>query len=167
MCHPGCDALPERDGVHIKKTLYEEVDKGHGRIERRRYIRLDVTDWIESAQSWQGLHSVIEVKRQVQSQDKEWTEYSCYISSLKDDVENIARKIRRHWRIENSQHWVLDVVFKEDDSRIRTGDSPEDMALFRRFALNIAKQSPVKDSMKGKLKRVAWDDDMRVKLLFG
>ncbi len=150
-----------------QKTLYEEVDKGHGRIERRRYIRLDVTDWIESAQSWQGLHSVIEVKRQVQSQDKERTEYSCYISSLKDDVENIARKIRRHWHIENSQHWVLDVVFKEDDSRIRTGDSPEDMALFRRFALNIAKLSPVKDSMKGKLKRAAWDDDMRAELLFG
>ncbi len=96
----------------ISSQSYEEVDKGHGRIERRRYIRLDVTDWIESAQSWQGLHSVIEVKRQVQSQDKERTEYSCYISSLKDDVENIARKIRRHWHIENSQHWVLDVVFK-------------------------------------------------------
>ncbi len=151
----------------ISSQSYEEVDKGHGRIERRCYIRLDVTDWIESAQSWQGLHSVIEVKRQVQSQNKERTEYSCYISSLKDDVENIARKIRRHWHIENSQHWVLDVVFKEDDSRIRTGDSPEDMALFRRFALNIAKLSPVKDSMKGKLKRVAWDDNMRAKLLFG
>ncbi len=151
----------------ISSQSYEEVDKGHGRIKRRRYIRLDVTDWIESAQSWQGLHCVIEVKRQVQNQDKERTEYSCYISSLKDDVENIARKIRRHWHIENSQHWVLDVVFKEDDSRIRTGDSPENMALFRRFALNIAKLSPVKDSMKGKLKRAAWDDDMRAKLLFG
>ena len=58
----------------ISSQSYEEVDKGHGRIERRRYIRLDVTDWIESVQSWQGLHSVIEVKRQVQSQDKERTE---------------------------------------------------------------------------------------------
>ena len=58
----------------VSSQSYEEVDKGYGRIKRRRYIRLDVTDWIESVQSWQGLHSVIEVKRQVQSQDKERTE---------------------------------------------------------------------------------------------
>ena len=62
---------------------------------------------------------------------------------------------------------MLDVTFKEDDSRIRRGDAPENMATFRRFAMNMAKLSPIKDSVKGKLKSAAWNDDVRAKLVFG
>ena len=89
------------------------------------------------------------------------------VSVLETETSVMAEKIRRHWHIENSQHWVLDVVFKEDDSRIRVGDGPQNMALFRRFALNVAKASSIKDSIKGKLKQASWNDEVRAKLLFG
>ncbi len=65
----------------------------------------------------------------------------------------IAQTIRGHWAIENSSHWVLDVTFREYDSRIRRGDAPENMTRFRRFAMNLARLSPLKDSMKGKLRQ--------------
>lgn len=94
-------------------------------------------------------------------------ETSCYIASLGAGTPALADIIRRHWQIENGQHWILDVVFREDGSRVRTGDGPCNMALLRRFAPNLAKGSASKDSMKGKLKRAAWNDDFRTKLRFG
>jgi predicted transposase YbfD/YdcC len=151
----------------IVAGTYQEVDKGHGRIEERQYVRLDVTDWLDSAADWAGLVSVVEVTRRVDNGKKVRQETAWYITSLRGETQGIADKIRRHWHIENGQHWVLDVVFREDDSRIRTGDAPQNMALFRRFALNLVKLSDDKDSMKGKLKRAAWDDTFRAKLLFG
>jgi len=143
------------------------VDKGHGRLEQRTYVCLAVTEWLDGIEAWQDLHSVVEVTRRVSVNGKATEEVSYYISSLQEDTTMIAHTIRRHWRIENGQHWVLDVVYREDDSRIRAGDAPQNMALFRRFAFNLSKLSRVKDSMKGKLKRAAWDDVFRAKLLFG
>lgn len=98
---------------------------------------------------------------------KESTEVAYYISSLVVDLPRIAKTIRSHWAIENASHWVLDMTFKEDDSRIRRGDAPENMATFMRFAMNLARLSPIKDSIKGKLKQAAWSDDAREKILFG
>ncbi|MBR0574634.1 MULTISPECIES: transposase, partial [Pasteurellaceae] len=69
--------------------------------------------------------------------------------------------------IENSSHWVLDVIFKEDESRIRRENAPENMAIFRRFAMNLARLSPIKDSMKSKLQRAGWSDKIREQLIFG
>ena len=149
------------------RGVYHDVDKGHGRLEQRRYTRLDVSDWLENRKAWSDLASLVEVVRTVESGGQMREETSYYISSLGAGTPALADKIRRHWQIENGQHWILDVVFREDDSRVRTGDGPCNMALFRRFALNLAKCSPSKDSMKGKLKRAAWDDEFRSKLLFG
>ncbi len=87
------------------------------------------------------------------------------ISSLPLNPEQVAKNIRQHWGIENSVHWVLDMTFKQDDSRIRRADAPENMATFRRFALSLAKLSPIKDSMKGKLKQAVWSDKVREKLI--
>lgn len=151
----------------IVQGRYAEVDKGHGRLEQREYVCLAATDWIAGLDAWQDLHSVLEVTRRVSVNGKETEEVSYYISSLREDTARIANNIRQHWQIENGQHWVLDVVYREDDSRIRVGDAPQNMALFRRFAFNLSKLSAMKDSMKGKLKRAAWDDEFRAKLLFG
>jgi predicted transposase YbfD/YdcC len=90
-----------------------------------------------------------------------------YISSLSTTTKELADSIRGHWEIENSSHWILYVTYKKDDSPIQRGDGPENMATFRRFAMNMARLSPVKVSMRGKLKHSAWSDDFREKLLFG
>ncbi|EBX1212361.1 ISAs1 family transposase, partial [Salmonella enterica subsp. enterica serovar Newport] len=90
-----------------------------------------------------------------------------YISSLPPDVERIAGAIRSHWEVENKVHWVLDVTFSEDDSRIRAGDGAENVAVIRRFALNLARFHPQKDSMRSKLKQAGWSDKFRSEIIFG
>ncbi|ECN8543536.1 ISAs1 family transposase, partial [Salmonella enterica subsp. enterica serovar Newport] len=79
----------------------------------------------------------------------------------------IAGAIRSHWEVENKVHWVLDVTFNEDDSRIRAGDGAENVAVIRRFALNLARLHPLKDSMRSKLKQAGWSDKFRSEIIFG
>ncbi|EDM3692492.1 hypothetical protein CSM81_23575 [Salmonella enterica subsp. enterica serovar Infantis] len=90
-----------------------------------------------------------------------------YISSLPPDVERIAGTIRSHWEVENKAHWVLDVTFNEDDSRIRAEDGAENVAVIRRFAMNLARLHPLKDSMRSKLKQAGWSDKFRSEIIFG
>lgn len=142
------------------------TNDGHGRVEQRTYVQLPVTEWLEQRQGWANLNSVIEVTRKRYVNGGESTETAYYISSLPVNLARIAKTIRSHWSIENASHWVLDMTFKEDESRIRRGDAPENMATFRRFAMNLARLSPIKDSMKGKLKQAAWSDEVREKLIF-
>jgi predicted transposase YbfD/YdcC len=90
-----------------------------------------------------------------------------YITSLGGDVKEAARAIRNHWAIENSQHWVLDVTFREDESQIYADDGAKNMALFRRALLNLIKAHPLKDSVAGKMMRAGWDSKFRAEILFG
>ena len=143
------------------------TNDGHGRIEQRTYVQLPVSSWIEQREGWANLRSVIEVTRVRYLNGNQSSETAYYISSLGVNLPLIAKTIRSHWAIENSSHWVLDMTFKEDESRIRRGDAPENMATFRRFAMNLARLSPIKDSVKGKLKQAAWSDDVRQQIIFG
>ncbi|EII7450382.1 ISAs1 family transposase [Salmonella enterica subsp. enterica serovar Newport] len=90
-----------------------------------------------------------------------------YISSLPPDVGRIAGAIRSHWEVETKAHWVLDVTFKEDDSRIRAGEGAENVAVMRRFALNLVRLHPLKDSMRSKLKQAGRSDKFRSEIIFG
>ena len=146
---------------------HEEVDAGHGRIETRNYRQLRMSEWITESSNWQGVQTVIEVtrKRLINEQEQEETLY--YISSLAPDIIQISEAIRGHWGVENSVHWVLDVTFKEDDSRIRKGDGAENVGIIRRFALNLSRLHPSNISMRRKLKRAARVDEFRTELIFG
>ena len=89
-----------------------------------------------------------------------------FITSLSQEAQEIADYIRGHWSIENQLHWVLDVNFNEDDSRIRKDNAPENLAIIRHIAVNLLKQDKsFKSSLKGKRNRAAWDDDYRLHLL--
>lgn len=157
-----------RDNLQqIEANSVTIINDGHGRIESRRYTQLPVTEWMEERKGWANLNTVIEVERTRIIKEEETTEISYYISSLEVDLAQISRVIRGHWAIENSSHWVLDMTFKEDESRIRRGDAPENMATFRRFSMNLARLSPIKDSIKGKLKQAGWSDEVREKIIFG
>ena len=158
----------ERDSPKSIEAL-EEVDSGHGRIEVRRYYQLPVSDWIASAEQWAGLTSVIKVERERQnkSEANSSSETQYYISSLGLDIQRVASATRKHWEVENKAHWVLDMVFKEDDSRIRKDDGAENAGVIRRFCLNMARLHPKKSSMRQKLKMAAYSDDIRSELIFG
>ncbi|MDP8042402.1 ISAs1 family transposase [Pasteurella atlantica] len=153
--------------VLIEQNKFEQIDGEHGRLEERTYTQLAVTDWLEQTNGWSNLNSIIEVVRKRTIKEKKSEEVSYYISSLPVAPEIVAKAIRSHWSIENSSHWVLDVIFKEDESRIRRENAPENMAIFRRFAMNLARLSPIKDSMKSKLQRAGWSDKIREQLIFG
>ncbi|MDQ7049107.1 MAG: ISAs1 family transposase [Enterobacterales bacterium] len=146
---------------------FEEVDSGHGRIEVRKYRQLRVNEWISEASNWSNIQTVIEVERERHFKGEVVQQETLYyISSLAPDVERIGKAIRSHWGVE-STHWILDVTFKEDDCRIRNGDGAENVAVIRRFALNLTKLHPQKNSMRGKLKQAGWSDKFRSELIFG
>jgi predicted transposase YbfD/YdcC len=155
-----------RDKEVLEHHHYRDVDSRHGRIEERHYIQLPVTDWIEQAPRWAGLQSVIEVTRTRHIDDQTTTETQYYISSLAPDVKACAKHIRQHWGVENKVHWVLDMTFREDESRIRRGDGAEIMAMIRRFCMNLTRLHSTKDSVRGKLKRLSWSDSFREAVLF-
>ncbi len=151
-----------------KLAVYEEVDGGHGRVEKRTCRQLPVSEWVSEAEKWPGLKSVIEMERERHLPGKEAkTETQYYISSLPLDAVRVARGIRQHWEVENKAHWVLDVAFKEDDCRIRLGNGAENVGIIRRFCLNLARLHPKKHSMRGKLKWAGWSDARRAEILFG
>jgi predicted transposase YbfD/YdcC len=141
----------------LEDRYYEEVDKAHGRFNERYYRLLPITDWLSGMEQWKDIQSVVEVtrKRTFKKKGKEQIEQevSYYITSLGDNVKKSARAIRNHWAIENSQHWVLDVTFREDESLIYAEDGAKNMALFRRALLNLIKAHPLKDSVAGKMMR--------------
>ena len=137
----------------------EHIEKGHGRIETRRYWQSTDIGWFADRGKWEGLRSVgvVESVRDIRGQTS--TERRYYLSSLELDVEKFARAIRSHWGVENQLHWVLDVVFGEDQSRARTGHAAENLATLRRWALNLLKADTrkAKRSIKGRIKAAGWD----------
>jgi predicted transposase YbfD/YdcC len=144
----------------------ETLEKGHGRIETRRYWQSDRLDWFADRDLWEGLRSVgvVEAEREIQGQIQRERRY--FLSSLTINPERFARAVRGHWGIENALHWVLDVQFGEDQSRARTGHAAENLAALRRFALNLLKRETTKKrGIKGKQKHAGWNHDYLLRLL--
>lgn len=135
-------------------------DKAHGRFEERYYYQSTVPDSMRSfLADWAGLATVGQVVSLTRREGKDTSEVRYYISSLKLGVKRFADCVRGHWGIENSLHWVLDVTFDEDRSRIRKDHGPENFALLRRFALSRIKQDTTPGSVRKKRKRAAWNTD--------
>jgi predicted transposase YbfD/YdcC len=148
-------------------AFVETVDKGHGRLELRRYWQSDDLKWFADRQQWEGLQSVglVEATREINGQSSVERRY--YLSSLSVDVQRFARAVRSHWTIENQLHWVLDVNFGEDQSRARSGYASENLATLRRWALNLIKSDQQKKnrSLKGRMKAAGWDNRYLLHLL--
>ncbi|MGZ8907861.1 MAG: ISAs1 family transposase [Methylobacter sp.] len=113
-----------------------EIEKDHGRIEKRGYWLSDRIDWLEYRGDWRNLNAVGRVERSREIYGKVSIERSEFLCSFAD-LEKFSRVVRGHWGIENQQHWVLDIYFEEDKNRTRTDHAPENLALMRRIALNL------------------------------
>ena len=132
-------------------------EKGHGRIEKREYIQTNDIDWFCEKDLWTGLKSIGMVRRTVTTGEKTTVEVFYYISSLvapeNDPCDLFAKAVRKHWGVE-SCHWILDVVFKEDNSRVRKNNGAINQSLLRKIALNILKSETVSKKKRSlKLKR--------------
>lgn len=151
----------ENNFKDVQCDFFEEVDKGHGRIEIRRCWSTEDIDWIEGIDKWKGIKSITMVKSTRIIGPKETTEVRYFISSLPAKASLLSRSVRSHWAIENTLHWMLDVTMNKDGSRIRSRNAPENMAIVRRVALNKLQLARTKDvSIKGLRKAAGWSDDI-------
>lgn len=130
------------EGVNRKElTTYSDIDKGHGRIEIRKCTLSTDIKWLDQRILWKDLNCIIEIESTRICGEKESSERRYYLSSMSGNPKEIAHAIRSHWSIENSLHWVLDVTFNEDKSRIRKKNAPENMAIVRHTALNLLRNN--------------------------
>ena len=110
----------------------------------------------------------VETIRSITGTYKVEAEIRYFLTSCRDDPVTLARAIRRHWSVENGLHWVLDVTFREDDSRVRDRTAARNLALLRKIALNlVAKDRGSRASLRGRRKQAAWNDDYMLQLIVG
>ena len=146
------------------------VEKHHGRLEWRVCETIDDPDviaWLDPDQTWAGLRTIARVTatRQVTGQDPT-TAVRYYLSSLPGDAQPIAVAVRSHWGIENGLHWVLDLAFREDESRARRGHSAQNLAVLRKLALTLIQQDRTrKVGVKASRMTAAWDTGYLLHLL--
>ena len=115
--------------------------------------------WLPGYAKWTGLASIVLVEYTRDLYSEEPSERRYYISSRLLDAEAMLEGVRRHWGIENKVHWVLDVCFGEDASRIRRDDGAENFSVLRRVALNLLRQDETSKRIKGRRKQAGWDND--------
>jgi predicted transposase YbfD/YdcC len=146
------------------------VEKGHGRIETRTYTASRNVDWIASQRSYpgqprfNGIATLVKVECRAEHADRSTVDTRYFISSAPLDIERIARAARGHWGVE-SMHWLLDVEFKDDLSRYRTGHGAKNMAIVRRFALGLVRANNDKGSVKIRRKRASWSPHFLLQVL--
>jgi predicted transposase YbfD/YdcC len=152
----------ENDFANLTHSRWHTVDDDHGRLEHRYYHAVAVPPALAARHpDWRDWRSVGMVYRERTVGDQEPSADVCYyLSSLPPKVKTFARAVRGHWGIENALHWVLDVSFREDESRVRTEHAPENLALVRRLAAALIKQDKkTKGGTACRRKRAGWDNE--------
>ena len=145
---------------------HSEMEKDHGRITTWHYHQSDRIEWFEEKKEWEGLTSVGMVETITEQNGKITREKRYYLCSLGLDVKTFAKAVRGHWGVENQCHWVMDVIFKEDESRARSGHAAQNLGTTRGWALNLVrKESTHKRGIKGRLKRAGWDNSYLEQIL--
>jgi predicted transposase YbfD/YdcC len=163
-------AEAERDGWKTTPHQFlETIDTGHGRYEVRRYwttVDPTLVAYLNPDARWPGLASVGVVHRTRETARGASSDIGYYLSSLDGDVRTFADAARGHWGIENGQHWILDVAFREDESRVRVDHGAENVAILRRIALNLLRQdTTTKAGTKAKRLKAGWDERYLLQLL--
>jgi predicted transposase YbfD/YdcC len=143
------------------------VEKGHGREETRTYLQLPAPEGLPGAALWKALQTIAVVTSLCVRDGKQTAEVRYYISSLAMDVKRLARAVRGHWGIENGCHWILDVTYREDESRIREEALRENFAWLNRFTLSLLKQHPDRTSLAMKRRSCGWDENYLLQVLTG
>ena len=161
------------DPAAVLHSRFETTDGDHGRVELRRYAVSHDVGWLTTARRFPGeprfpgLCSIAMVEAEVERNGSSSLERRYYLSSMPLDAKLFAHAVRCHWHVENRLHWVLDVVFHEDLSRLRSGAGPQNMATVRHMAMNLLRGPKDKHSLKVRRKSAAWDTNYLEALLRG
>lgn len=150
----------------VAHDYFESTDGNHGRIEIRRYWISPEIGWFTDTNRWSGLRSFGMVESERIVGEKTSVEQRYFLCSLPgDSAKQFAGAVRQHWSVENNLHWVLDVAFREDQSRVRKDHAPENFAILRHIALNLLKQETTISSLKGRRHVAGWNDNYLLKVL--
>ena len=160
-----------QDAPSAELDTFTDLDKGHGRIEERTVTVAREVEWLSGDRRFPGerrlpdVAAIIKVATRTELKDRGRFDTRYYISSADLTAEAAANAVRGHWGIENRLHWVLDVVFDEDQSRLRTGHGARNMAVVRHFAINLVRQAKDNKSIRLRRKLAGWDQDYLASIL--
>lgn len=165
---PARDWMSQAPGRDV--AMHTSTDQGHGRIEHRRTIAVrladDDKDWADQQADWPGLKALVRVERTRILNGEQTTEFAYFISSLSAPAGKFSSLIRKHWRIENSLHYVLDVTFRQDDSCIHARNAAKTLAILRAIAINMIRRYAARtSSVKRARKMAARSDNYLLELL--
>lgn len=158
--------LQETDFADCNARCLTTQDKAHGRQERRSYRVVPLPESMgQFSKDWKQLTSLGQAINVTQREGRETTEERYYILSMKPRAKRFAAAVRGHWGIENRLHWVLDMTFREDESRIRKDHGPENFATLRRAAVGLIQRDKSKGTIKRKRKRAAWNNQALLNII--
>ena len=153
------------DFKHATVSRDQTVDGDHGRIETRTVTVVHDVAWLQQRHQWPGLKGVVMVESIREIGDKIERETRFYITSSAMPAKQIGAAVRDHWAVENSLHWIMDMVFRDDECRLRTDHAPANFTMIKHIALNLIRRAPSKDSLRLRRKLAAWDDDFLASLI--
>lgn len=151
---------------NITMCCHKKTENSHGRKEVRKITVCSDTEWLQKRHDWPGLKSIIMIEyssRTKSGKTRKETRY--YISSLDREAEFMASAIRDHWGVENGLHWVMDMLFRDDECRIRKGNAPANFTTIKHVASNLLRLAKGKISMRQKRHKAAWSEDYLLELL--
>ncbi len=148
-------------------TVHRCVEKNHGRLETLSVVATEQIAWLQDSHDWPGLRSIAKVgsRRELLVEGKVEQETRSYISSLPGDAEQIGQAVRSHWGVENGLHWVMDMVFRDDECRIRSQNAPANFVTIKHIASNLLRRGKGKHSMRSSRHLAAWNEDFLYSLL--
>jgi predicted transposase YbfD/YdcC len=168
------DDVRLRLGCHMQDDFadcpvsrYVEVEKGHGRLEERRYYQMTAPSYLPGRSEWKGLKTIGAAVRIYEENGIQKSDTRYYLSSLRRNGKQFANAVRNHWGIENSLHWSLDMTYREDESRVRNRTFAENLSWLRRMTLSLIKQHPGKQSNIMKRRMAGWSVDFLMQILTG
>ena len=160
--------VAEQKAKDFKDTAisqHETIDGDHGRIETRTTTVIHDVAWLQELHAWPSLKAVVVVESTREIGDKIERETRFYITSLVLLAILLGPIVRSHWAIENSLHWVMDMIFRDDECRVRTDHAPANFTTVKHMAHNLIRKAPGKDSLRLRRKVAAWDDDFLASLI--
>ena len=152
--------------AQVMHDYFEEIDKGHGRLEIRRYWVSDELSTLPDYTDWGGLRSIGMVERECFEGDKHTIEHRYFLNSITPNAKRFARAVRGHWGVENPLHWRLDVVMGDDASRIGKDYGAAILTSIRHLCMNLFEREGSSLSLAKKKRKAAWSDRYRAKVIF-